>query len=186
MLDSKEKAALLSLARMTLDSYLKTRTTPSYQASHAGLMEKKGAFVSLHHGDELRGCIGQLYADRELYKVVQHCVLSAALEDLRFTPVNREEIPDLSIEISVLTPFHRIRNIEEIQIGKHGLYLVQGRFRGLLLPQVATQYGWDRITFLKQTCRKSGLSESAWQDPATIIHTFEAEVFSDSPHSDEN
>jgi AmmeMemoRadiSam system protein A len=184
MLDSSEKAALLSLARMTLDSYLANKTIPPYYPSLAGLVEKKGAFVSLHHGDELRGCIGQLYADRELYKIVQHCVVSAALEDSRFMPVLKEEIPELSIEISVLTPFHRIRNIEEIEVGKHGLYLVQGRFRGLLLPHVATQYGWDRMTFLKQTCRKSGLPESAWQDPATIIHTFEAEVFSDPAHSE--
>jgi AmmeMemoRadiSam system protein A len=186
MLESNEKAALLSLARMTLNTYLTNRTTPSYRASSEGLLEKKGAFVSLHNGSELRGCIGQLYADRELYKIVQHCAVSAALEDTRFVPVDKEEMPELSIEISVLTPFHRIRNIEEIEVGRHGLYIVQGPFRGLLLPQVATQYGWDRIAFLKQTCRKSGLPESAWQDTNTIIHTFEAEVFSDTPTPNEH
>jgi uncharacterized protein (TIGR00296 family) len=79
-----------------------------------------------------------------------------------------------------LTPFHRVRDIEEIEVGKHGLYIVQGHFRGLLLPQVATQYQWDRITFLKQTCRKAGLPESAFRDPDTVIYTFEADVFSDS------
>ena len=94
-------------------------------------------------------------------------------------PVEKEEVAELSIEISVLTPFHRIHQIEEIEVGRHGLFIVQGHFRGLLLPQVATQYGWDRITFLRQTCRKSGLPESAWQDPKTAIHTFEAEVFSE-------
>jgi AmmeMemoRadiSam system protein A len=150
------------------------------------LLERKGAFVSLHRGEELRGCIGQLYPDRELYRIVQHCVLSAALEDTRFLPVTQEELKDLNIEISVLTPFHRVRDIEEIEVGKHGLYIVQGRFRGLLLPQVATQYGWDRTTFLEQTCRKSGLPESAWRDPRTIIQIFEAEVFSDSPASGEH
>ena len=181
MLDQEDKAALLNLARTTLESYLAQKPTPSYDPSGAALLERKGAFVSLHRGDELRGCIGQLYPDRELYKIVQHCVLSAALEDTRFVPVVIEELPDLSIEISVLTPFRRIRRIEGIEVGKHGLYIVQGRFRGLLLPQVATQYGWDRLTFLRQTCRKSGLPESAWQDPQTLIHTFEAEVFSESP-----
>jgi AmmeMemoRadiSam system protein A len=181
MLDAAEKAALLKLARMTLDSKLNGKTAPKCHLSGGGLVEIKGAFVSLHRGDDLRGCIGQLYPDRELYKIVQHCVLSAALEDNRFMQVEKDELPELSIEISVLTSFRRIRKIEEIEVGKHGLYLVQGRFRGLLLPQVATQYGWDRITFLEQTCRKSGLPESAWQDPHTLIHTFEAEVFSDSP-----
>ncbi len=186
MLDPTEKAALLKLARMTLDYKLNNKTAPEFPPPGGGLAERKGAFVSLHCGDDLRGCIGQLYPDRELYKIVQHCVVSAALEDTRFAPVERDELPELSIEISVLTPFRRIRKMEEIEVGKHGLYLVQGRFRGLLLPQVATQYAWDRITFLKQTCRKSGLPESAWQDPQTLIHTFEAEVFSDSPIPDEN
>ena len=184
MLDTAEKSVLLNFARTTLNSYLTQKNAPPLDSPSGGLVEKKGAFVSLHHGEVLRGCIGQLYPDRELYRIVQHCVVSAAAEDMRFMPVTKAELPELSIEISVLTPFHRVRNVEEIEVGKHGLYIVQGRFRGLLLPQVATQYGWDRTTFLQQTCRKSGLPESAWQDPHTIIHTFEAEVFSDSPIPD--
>jgi AmmeMemoRadiSam system protein A len=184
MLDATEKAALLKIARTTLDSHFNNKSVPECHSSGGGLIERKGAFVSLHRGDNLRGCIGQLSPDRELYRIVQHCVLSAALEDTRFIPVERKELPELSIEISVLTPFRRIRKIEEIEVGKHGLYVVQGHFRGLLLPQVATQYGWNRITFLEQTCRKSGLPESAWQDPQTMIHIFEAEVFSDSPIPD--
>lgn len=179
MLSVAEKRTLLDLARRTLESYLTEKTTPRYQFKQGPFSEKKGAFVSLHNGDELRGCIGQLFPDLELFSVIQHCVISAALEDTRFMPVTQEELPDLSIEISVLSPFHRIEQIEEIEIGKHGLYIVQGYFRGLLLPQVASQYGWDCNTFLKQTCRKSGLSESAWQDLRTSIYTFEAEVFSE-------
>jgi len=180
MLENSEKLKLLKLARATLKGYLADGTTPPFQSPGEGLLERKGAFVSLHNGGELRGCIGQLFPDRELYRIVQHCVLSAALEDSRFVPVNEAELPDLDIEISVLTPFRRVANIEEIEVGKHGLYVVQGHFRGLLLPQVATQYRWDRVTFLEQTCRKAGLPESAYQDPRTIIHTFEAEVFSES------
>jgi len=180
MLEDSDKRALLKLARVTLEAYLTDETTPDYHTSRGSLLERKGAFVSLHRGEELRGCIGQLYPDRELCKIVQHCVLSAALEDTRFLPVTAQELGDLNIEISVLTPFHQVRDIEEIEVGKHGLYIVQGRFRGLLLPQVATQYGWDRTKFLEQTCRKSGLAESAWRDPRTVIHTFEAEVFSES------
>ena len=180
MLDKEDKTELLKLARTTLETYLTDETSPEYHTSREALLEQKGAFVTLHNGEELRGCIGQLYPDRELYRIVQYCALSAALEDTRFLPVTNEELRDLSIEISVLTPFRRVRNVEEIEVGRHGLYIIQGRFRGLLLPQVATQYNWDRTTFLQQTCRKAGLPESAWRDPLTTIHSFEAEVFSDS------
>jgi uncharacterized protein len=183
MLDA-DKVELLKLARTTLETYLKNGSIPAYQTSRVALLEQKGAFVSLHQGDELRGCIGQLVADRELFKIVQHCVLSAALEDARFISVTQEEVDSLSIEISVLTPFHRIQDIHEIEVGKHGLYIVRGGYRGLLLPQVATEYHWDRNTFLEHTCIKSGLPESAWRDPQTVIYSFEAEVFSDeSVHS---
>jgi uncharacterized protein len=186
MLDETDKTILLKLARTTLEAHLSGDPTPAYQTSREGLLERKGAFVSLHRGDDLRGCIGQLYPDRELYKIVQHCVLSAALEDTRFNAVMQNEVRELSIEISVLTPFHRIKDVEEIEVGKHGLYVVQGIFRGLLLPQVATQYRWDRMMFLEHTCRKAGLPESAWRDPHTAIHAFEAEVFSDLHVPDEH
>jgi uncharacterized protein len=178
MLDT-EKAELLRLARTTLETYLKNGKVPAYKTSLKGLLEQKGAFVSLHEEGELRGCIGQLAADRELYKIVQHCVLSAALEDARFVSVTQDEVDRLSIEISVLTPFRRIADICEIEVGKHGLYVVRGGHQGLLLPQVATQYNWDRVRFLEHTCIKSGLPESAWRDPQTVVYAFEAEVFSD-------
>ena len=177
MLEEMDKIALLKLARLTLESYFVDGKMPAYHTSRVSLLEKRGAFVSLHDSEDLRGCIGQLYPDRELYKIVQHCVLSAALEDSRFIPVRREELPVLNIEISVLAPFHRIKDIEEIQIGRHGIYVVQDRFKGLLLPQVATDYGWDKRTFLEQTCRKAGLPESGWRDERTMIQMFEAEVF---------
>jgi AmmeMemoRadiSam system protein A len=179
MLNVEEKRALLDLARKTLESYLTDKTSPPCPVAGGALVERKGAFVSLHNGDELRGCIGQLSPETELCRVVQHCVISAAVEDTRFLPVTKKELAELNIEISVLTPYRRIQQIEEIEVGRHGLYIAQGCFRGLLLPQVATENGWDRITFLKQTCRKSGLPDSAWQDPKTAIYTFEAEVFSE-------
>ncbi len=177
MLDENDKIELLKLARSTLQSYFADGKKPAFQSSRTSLFEKKGAFVSLHNSEDLRGCIGQLFPHQELYKIVQHCVLSAALEDDRFAPVRPEELPGLNIEISVLSPFRRIRDIEEIQIGKHGIYIVQGNFRGLLLPQVASSYGWDRLTFLRQTCRKAGLGESAWREQGSVIEIFEAEVF---------
>jgi AmmeMemoRadiSam system protein A len=179
MLNAAEKSALLELARKTLACHLRNEAQPSVVQDSNALNEKRGAFVSLHRGAELRGCIGQLFADHKLAEVVRHCVISAASEDTRFDPVTNRELPELNIEISVLSPFQRVQNVEEIEVGRHGLYLVHGYLRGLLLPQVAAEYGWDRKTFLKQTCRKAGLPDSAWQDSKTEIYMFEAEVFSE-------
>jgi len=179
MLSDADKSELLEIARQTLQSHFTENTTPQNLPASESLKEKKGAFVSLHNRDELRGCIGQLFPDMEVSEVVRHCVISAASEDTRFHPVTKDEVPDLTIEISVLTPFHRIMQIEQIEVGKHGLYMVRGYHRGLLLPQVASEYGWDRVDFLRHTCAKSGLPEYAWQDPKTEIYTFEAEVFSE-------
>jgi AmmeMemoRadiSam system protein A len=183
MLDDSDKSALLNLARGALETYFSLGSMPTFRTDSPGLLERKGAFVTLHKGGELRGCIGQLDPDRELYRVVQHCALSAALADSRFAPVRQKELAGLDIEISVLTPFHRIQSIDEITVGKHGLYIVQGNYRGLLLPQVAEQYDWDCVTFLGHTCYKAGLTESAWKDPQTQIYIFEAEVFSDPKSS---
>jgi AmmeMemoRadiSam system protein A len=183
MLNEAERAELLKLARLTLESHFASGDIPICQNVGKNLQTHKGAFVSIHVGGMLRGCIGLLTPDRELFKVVQSCVLSAAFEDSRFLPITMEEVTDISIEISVLTPFQRIHDMESIVVGKHGLMVTKGFHRGLLLPQVATEYGWDRKTFLAQTCRKAGLPESAWNDPDTIVHTFEAEVFSDEKHA---
>jgi len=179
MLDDSDKSELLTLARTTLETYFSENQVPDYHTTRPELLARRGAFVSLHRGSELRGCIGQIFADRELYRIVQHCVLSAALEDSRFNPVTREELPGLTIEISALTHLQRVRNVEAIEVGKHGIYIMRGMHRGLLLPQVATQYKWDRETFLSQTCRKAGLPEAAWRDPQTGIQIFSADVFSE-------
>ena len=146
MLDT-EKAELLRLARTTLETYLKIGKITPYQTSCETLLEEKGAFVSLHQGDALRGCIGQLTADRELFKTVQHCVLCAALEDPRFIAVRQDEVDSLSIEISVLTPFKRIRDIDEIEVGRHGLYMVRGGTTGIVAAsgRDPVQLGPDRV-----------------------------------------
>lgn len=179
MLDDLNKGILLNLARRTLVDHFALGTLPDFRADSPELQERKGAFVTLHREGDLRGCIGQLDPDRELFRVVQHCTLSAAFEDPRFPPLQQREMNGLNIEISVLSPLRRVEDIEEINAGRHGLYLVQGSFRGLLLPQVAVQYGWDRQTFLEQTGCKAGLRKSAWKDPRTILYIFEAEVFSE-------
>lgn len=180
-LDAQAQKELLQLARRTLESYLSTGKVLEYTTADPALTQNAGAFVSLHRGEELRGCIGQISPDEELYKVVQHCALSAAFEDTRFSPVTEPEVPLLQVEISVLSLMERVHSVEDIEVGKHGLYISQGYRRGLLLPQVATQYAWTRDMFLAQTCRKAGMGENAWMDPKTVIQSFEAQVFGEAP-----
>lgn len=170
---------LLAHARAALVSYLSAGRIPDCEKVHPDLRRQCGAFVSLHAGEELRGCIGMLSPERDLLRTVQHCAISAALEDFRFPSVTADEIPRLRIEISVLTPMKRIGDVSVIEVGKHGLMISRGGFRGLLLPQVGGRYGWERETFLAQTCRKAGLPESAWRQSGTAIYIFEAQVFSE-------
>ncbi len=178
-LDEPAQKELLALTRATLESYFATGRIPENQPLRPELSVRSGAFVSLHRGEELRGCIGYLSDEGELYRTVQRCALGAALEDTRFDPVTIAEIGDLKIEISVLSPAQRITDVDLIEVGRHGLIISLGGFRGLLLPQVASKYNWDRDTFLAQTCRKAGLPAHAWRQPNTVIQIFEAQVFSE-------
>ena len=176
-LNAEEKALLHRIARESIEAKLLGQTAPDLDNLPASLKENRGAFVTLKKHGELRGCIGRLVADRPLGEVVANMALAAAFQDPRFNPVKTDERKDLKIEISVLTPFKRITNVEEIQVGKHGILMRKGASSGLLLPQVATDYGWDRTTFLEHTCQKAGLPKDAWQDKATEIYTFSADVF---------
>jgi AmmeMemoRadiSam system protein A len=135
--------------------------------------------VTLKKNGRLRGCIGYIEAVRPLLETVEEMAVSAAFRDPRFAPVEKEEVDDLSIEISVLNPVHEAADISEIEIGKHGIIITGRGRRGLLLPQVAVEYGWDRETFLDQTCVKAGLPEGAWRSGETRIEIFSAEIFSE-------
>lgn len=141
------------------------------------LSRRSPAFVTLRRGDQLRGCIGHLEADRPLAEVVARAAVAAAFEDPRFPPVTAAELEDLAVEISVLGPMQPVRDPSTIEVGRHGLVVQSGRRRGLLLPQVAPEWGWDRETFLEQLCLKAGLPRGAWR--AAELFTFEAEVFCD-------
>ena len=134
-----------------------------------------GAFVSLHKKGHLRGCIGYVHAVRSLCRTVMEAAEAAASRDPRFPPVQAVELPDLDVEISVLSLFWAVRP-EEIQVGTHGLLITQDRRHGLLLPQVALEQQWDRERFLEETCRKAGLAPDAWRRGATI-EAFTADVF---------
>lgn len=176
-LSAADKQFLLRLARQTIEAECKGQKPPAMEASSAVLKEHRGAFVTLKKHGELRGCIGHIMADRPLVETVAAMAVAAAFEDPRFLPVTKNDLPDLEIEISVLTPPRQITNMAEIQVGVHGIILQQGGRSGLLLPQVATEYGWDRDTFLQQTCRKAGLPADAWKDERTKVYIFSADVF---------
>ena len=180
-LSDADKKLLLQMARASIEAHLLDKPLPALETVPRSLCEPRGAFVSLHRKGQLRGCIGYLEAVKPLGQTVREMAASAAFHDPRFRPLGREELADLEVEISVLSPMRLMKNIDEIQVGTHGLYIVQGSCRGLLLPQVATEYNWDRLTFLAQTCCKAGLTSSAWKDPDTKIYLFTAEIFGDNP-----
>ncbi len=178
-LNEAEKALLLYIARESIESALEGRPPRLPREIPSKLLEPYGAFVTLHKNGQLRGCIGTFHADQPLYKIVFEMARSAAFNDPRFPPLTPEELPHVEIEISVLSPMWRARSIDEIEIGKHGIYIIRGLNRGVLLPQVAVEHGWDRETFLDHTCLKAGLPPGCWQDPETEIYLFTAEIFSE-------
>ncbi len=179
-LTSGVKKTLLTIARVTLENHLAGSPVPQFEKSPPELYQKRGAFVTLKKQGALRGCIGRIVADSPLYKVVSDFAIHAAVEDPRFKPVRYEELKDIEIEISVLTPFEEIASLDEIEVGRHGLMIRKGYRSGLLLPQVPVEYGWDRDTFLEHLCAKAQLPPDAYTDEAVTIHKFSAIVFSES------
>lgn len=151
------------------------------------LLTPSGAFVTLRCDGELRGCIGYIEAQKPLVETVEEAAMRAALDDYRFFPVTMEEVPRLEIEISVLSPLKCVDSVEEIVVGTHGLIVESKNRRGLLLPQVPVEQGWDREVFLSQTCRKAGLPPTAWSEPGVKLYSFTAEIFGDAsigvPHA---
>ena len=172
----EEKQILLDTAREAIDAKLMKRK-PSYNTPTETLKTVCGAFVTLHKRGSLRGCIGNIIGTKPLAETVKEMAISSAFHDPRFPPLSKEEFKDIDIEISVLSPLKKIDSIEEIKIGEHGIYIQRGAASGVLLPQVATEQGWDRDTFLTHTCYKAGLPASCWEDPQTEISIFSAIVF---------
>ncbi len=176
-LSEEDKKILHQIARTVIENKVKGKPVPEFKVDSPTLKENRGAFVSIHKRGQLRGCIGYIEGHGPLYKTVEEMAEAAAFRDPRFSPVTEKELPELDIEISVLTPLKKITDISEIQVGKHGIYIKKGWFSGLLLPQVATEYGWDRQTFLEHTCQKAGLPSNAWKDKDTEIYIFSADIF---------
>lgn len=180
-LDPESQRALLSLAREAIRRRLEglEPPPPPPPGGDPRFREQHGAFVSLHRGEALRGCIGYITSDKPLFRTIIDAAVAAATADPRFPPVTPAELDGLDIEISVLTPPAEVADTSEIEVGRDGLIVSKGYYRGLLLPQVATEYGWDCDTFLEHTCTKAGLKPSAWKDAETRIERFSAQVFSE-------
>jgi MEMO1 family protein len=176
-LTAKEKDTLRNVVKKTLQAVVNGDRMPTFTDFSGKLGEKWGAFVTLNKRGSLRGCIGNIIGNQALILTVADMTRAAALEDPRFNRVQPSELPDITFEISVLTPIRKLGSIEDIVIGRDGLIITRGYNRGLLLPQVASDYAWDRTTFLEQTCRKANLPTDAWKDKNTLIEVFSAEVF---------
>lgn len=171
-----EQKQLLSFARSSIIAFLEHKNLQYDMAQSTALESSSGCFVSLKVNGVLRGCIGIFGTEKTLSQGVREMAIAAATQDPRFYPVTREEMDQIVIDISVLSPLQRIESIDEIEVGTHGLYIEKNTTRGVLLPQVATEYGWDKETFLRQTAMKAGLSEDAWKENCTL-YIFTAQVF---------
>lgn len=149
--------------------------------SESMLSQVMGAFVSLYNNGELRGCLGVIASETSLAETVSQLAGRSATEDPRFPSVTEDELDDIQIEISVLSPLREISAIEEIQVGKHGLFIVAGMYRGLLLPQVAVKHRWNVTRFLEETCVKAGLPRDQWRHAETNIYIFSAQIIEQKP-----
>lgn len=175
-LSSEERRELLAIARKAITESIEqgTKWRPSHAS--AALQDGAGAFVTLRIRNRLRGCVGNPFTLDPLSETVARCAVLAAKSDQRFSSVTADEVRDLEIEISVLSPMTRL-SAESIEVGKHGLLIERGRAHGLLLPQVATEHHLSRERFLEETCEKAGLPRDAWKLPDATIYGFTAEIF---------
>jgi AmmeMemoRadiSam system protein A len=181
VLTDGQKRALLQIARGAIHAQVlggRAPTPAGVGATDIPFPAAEGAFVTIKRRGELRGCLGTLRCVLGLEAEVARCAADAASEDPRFAPVDADELPELTLEVSVLGPLESVDPFDDtaIRIGRHGLVVEQGTYRGLLLPQVATEWGWTVEQFLRQTCVKAGLPPDAWRHGARV-YRFDAEVF---------
>jgi AmmeMemoRadiSam system protein A len=180
-LSEEDTRTLLQTARETIDASL-ARRRPAYPPVTETLRRPCGAFVTLKKRGQLRGCVGHVTSESSLFETVKAASIASAFEDPRFPPLSAAEWPGVRIEISVLSPLERIGDPSLIRAGIHGIKVRRGPCAGLLLPQVATEQGWDSAALLEHTCLKAGLPSDAWKDAATQIEIFTAIVVAENPH----
>lgn len=180
----REKRLLLDLARRSIVAAVEGRDSPGEFPELSESRNYGGAFVTLQRRGRLRGCVGQVLPGEALVRTIAYCARAAALDDPRFQPVRPDELREIEVELSILSPFEAIAP-GEIEAGKHGLMVSRGSRRGVLLPQVAAQFRWNGLRLLEETCVKAGLDRDAWKDPETRVEAFTAEVFSERDERDD-
>ncbi|MEA3545453.1 MAG: AmmeMemoRadiSam system protein A [Thermodesulfobacteriota bacterium] len=167
---------LLEIARNAIVHQIKNEEYSPTPREEKALNEHSGCFVTIKQNGQLRGCIGNFQSQQPLFQEVAAMAIAAASQDPRFQPMSHNELDNFSLEITVLSPLEKIADTNLIEVGIHGIYIIKGYNRGVLLPQVATEYGWDRETFLRQTCVKAGLPENSWQLPDAEIYIFSGQI----------
>jgi len=182
-LPEEDQLLLLGIARNAVESHLRQSSPKPAELSQGIVLEPHGVFVSIHVGEQLRGCVGNVMPEQPLHQAAARCAVAAATSDTRFPPVTLAELPYVSFELSVLSIPEPVQNVDKIEVGRHGLIVTKGAARGLLLPQVATQCRWNRNQFLAETCIKAGLPPNAWTEGASM-YCFTAAVFGEEhiPH----
>jgi AmmeMemoRadiSam system protein A len=178
LLSKSQQKFLLGLARQTIEHYLRKRKILKVKIEDKELKAPRGAFVTLKANEELRGCIGYPLPYKPLYETIIDVAISASTQDYRFEPLTLDELPQTKIEISVLSLPRLVKDIKEIEVGKHGIIISKGLNKGLLLPQVPVEYNWDLETYLRHGCLKAGLDENEWKK-GVKIEIFSAQVFSE-------
>lgn len=178
-LSQEDRCSLLALARQAISHVLFHLDFPDLPPPSGRLAEPGAAFVTVRCNGKLRGCIGRTSSDNNLAETVVQCAIGAALQDPRFKPLHDRELAGLEIEISVLSELLPL-SPDKIEVGVHGILVIRHANRGLLLPQVAVERNWSAERFLEEGCRKAGLPLHAWRDPETMLHTFQADVFSEA------
>ena len=176
MLSKTEATNLLEIARNAIIHQVNNMDYSSEPREEKALNIHSGCFVTITQEGHLRGCIGNFQSQQRLFREVATMAVAAASQDPRFQPMSPEELDNFSLEITILSPLEQIEDTNQIEVGTHGIYIIKGHNRGVLLPQVATEYGWSRETFLQQTCVKAGLSEDSWQLPGVDIYIFSGQI----------
>ncbi len=179
-MNESQKQALLKVARDTVEAVITAKPLPKVEADDPEMNAKCGCFVTLKNHEQLRGCIGQFVSDRPLIELIVEMAESSATRDPRFLadPITADELGDLDIEISVLSPLKKTSDPLSLRLGVDGIYIKRGPLSGCFLPQVATETGWDAEQFLSYCCsHKAGLDADAWKDPKTEVYLFTADVF---------
>ncbi|MCK9594703.1 MAG: AmmeMemoRadiSam system protein B [Candidatus Omnitrophica bacterium] len=180
MLNNGQRRKLLGIARSSIENYLKTGKKLQLDETDQALLKEMGAFVTLREKGQLRGCIGNMVGTRPLYMTIRDMAVEAATGDPRFTQVELEELENIGIEISVLSPMKKVDSADNIRLGEHGVLVRKGFSSGVFLPQVADETGWSKEEFLSHLCSdKAGLSPMAWKDKNTELYVFTAEIFSE-------